>query len=237
MTDNRLSLESAGYHFSHEIDSRILRGEFRTTAELSNASALKKIEIKTKINTHSHGIYLMHSIDELKTITSIPAQKVKNILQRLFRKGKKTKFKLISLNTSDFYAFIINNVKLLRQEFREIMAQENGRQLSFAEQAKTAVFRIPESELYKFSMVKKIKPMLKNAYAGYTNEFVTSETRKSTPERLFEHYCERTDGIEWVYKGGGGRAVSFFCIKGFFEKRGCFFPPIYFKKKRGGLDL
>ena len=237
MTDNRLSLESAGYHFSHEIDSRILRGEFRTTAELSNASALKKIEIKTKINTHSHGIYLMHSIDELKTITSIPAQKVKNILQRLFRKGKKTKFKLISLNTSDFYAFIINNVKLLRHEFREIMAQENGRQLSFAEQAKTAVFRIPESELYKFSMVKKIKPMLKNAYAGYTNEFVTSETRKSTPERLFEHYCERTDGIEWVYKNGdaGQQYLSIVYQDGFSGKQWLFYPDYIVKMKEGAV--
>lgn len=193
MADNRLALESAGYSFSHEIDSRVLRGEFRTTEDLSNASASKKVEIKTKINTHSHGIYLMHSVDEIKTITSIPAQKVKNILQRLFRKGKKTKFKFVSLDTSDFYAFIINNIKLLKQDFREIMAQESGKQLSFAGQAKTAIFTIPESELYKFSLVKKIKPMTKNAYAGYTNEFVTSETRKSTPERLFEQFCERSD--------------------------------------------
>lgn len=85
------------------------------------------------------------------------------------------------MNTSDFYAFIINNVKLLKQDFREIMAQESGKQLTFAGQAKTATFIIPESKLYKFSIVKKIKPMKKNAYAGYTNEFVTSETRKSTP--------------------------------------------------------
>ena len=130
--DNRLALESAGYNFSHEIDSRVLRGEFVTTDDLSNASAAKQVNIKTKINTHSHGIYLMHSVDEIKKITSIPAQKVKNILQRMFRKGKRTRYKFVSLDTSDFYAFIINNVKLLKQDFREIMAKENGKQMSFA---------------------------------------------------------------------------------------------------------
>ena len=237
MADNRIALESAGYSFSHEIDSRVLRGEFRTTEDLSNASASKKVEIKTKINTHSHGIYLMHSVDEIKTITSIPAQKVKNILQRLFRKGKKTKFKFISLDTSDFYAFIINNIKLLKQDFREIMAQESGKQLSFAGQAKTATFTIPESELYKFSMVKKIKPMTKNAYAGYTNEFVTSETRKSTPERLFEQFCERCDAIEWVYKNGdaGQQYFSVVYQDGFSGKQWLFYPDYIVKMKNGDV--
>ncbi len=235
MADNKLLLESAGYNFSHEIDSRILRGEFRTTADLASASSARKIDVKTKINTHSHGIYLMHSIDEIKTITAIPAQKVKNILQRLFRKGKKTKFKFVSLNTSDFYAFIINNVKLLKQEFREIMAQENGRQLSFIEQAKTSVFTIPESELYKFSTVKKIKPMTKNAYAGSTNEFVTSETRKSTPERLFEHYCERVEEIQWVYKNGdaGQQYLSIVYQDGFSGKQWLFYPDYIVRMKDG----
>lgn len=237
MADNRLALESAGYSFSHEIDSRVLRGEFRTTEDLSNASASKKVEIKTKINTHSHGIYLMHSVDEIKTITSIPAQKVKNILQRLFRKGKKTKFKFISLDTSDFYAFIINNIKLLKQDFREIMAQESGKQLSFAGQAKTATFTIPESELYKFSMVKKIKPMTKNAYAGYTNEFVTSETRKSTPERLFEQFCERCDAVEWVYKNGdaGQQYFSIVYQDGFSGKQWLFYPDYIVKLTNGDV--
>lgn len=219
------------------LDSHVLRGEFRTTEDLSNASASKKVSIKTKINTHSHGIYLMHSVDEIKTITSIPAQKVKNILQRLFRKGKKTKFKFVSLDTSDFYAFIINNIKLLKQDFREIMAQESGKQLSFAGQAKTATFTIPESELYKFSVVKKIKPMTKNAYAGYTNEFVTSETRKSTPERLFEQFCERCDAVEWVYKNGdaGQQYFSIVYQDGFSGKQWLFYPDYIVKLTNGDV--
>lgn len=234
---NRLTLESAGYNFSHEIDSSVLRGKFVTTDDLSNASAAKKVNIKTKINTHSHGIYLMHSVDEIKKITSIPAQKVKNILQRMFRKGKRTKYKFVSLDTSDFYAFIINNIKLLKQDFREIMAKESGVQMTFAENAKTATFIIPESELYKFSVIKKIKPMVKNVYNGYTNEFVTSETRKSTPERLFEQFCERCDGVEWVYKNGdaGQQYFSIVYQDGLTGKQWLFYPDYIVKLMNGDV--
>lgn len=233
-TENQLALESAGYSFSHEIDSKILQGAFKTTTDLVNASSSKKIDIKTKINTHSHGIYLMHAVDEIKTITSIPAQRVRNILQRLFRKGKKNKFKLVSLNTTDFYAFIINNARLLKQEFREIMATES-KQITFLDFAKTATFTIPESELYKFGVVKKIKPMSKNAYQGYTNEFITSDTRKSTPERLFEQYCEGVDAIDWVYKNGdaGQQYFSIVYQDGFSLKQWLFYPDYIVKMKDG----
>lgn len=239
MTDNRLALESAGYNFSHEIDSQILRGEFRTASDMANASSSKKVEIKTTINTHTHGIYLMRAVEDIKTITSIPAKRARKILNRLFMKGKKTKFKILSLNTSDFYAFLINNIKMLKQEFREIMAQESGKQLALhlTGQQRTATFTIPESELYKFSFVKNIKPMSKNAYAGYTNEFVTSETRKSTPERLFEQYCECVDGIEWVYKNGdaGQQYFSVVYMDGLTGKQWLFYPDYIVKMKNGDV--
>ena len=158
--ENMLILESAGYNFSHEVDSKVIQGVFRTTNDLSAVKESKKIEIKTKINTHTHGIYLMHAVDGIKTITSIPAKRVTKILQRLFRKGNSRKsYKLISLDVSDFYAFVINNASLLKQEFREIMAEENKQLILnreiFIGEAKTAVFTIPEMELYKYSRSKK----------------------------------------------------------------------------------
>lgn len=233
-TENKITLEAAGYNFSSEIDSKVVQGLFRTTSDLTNVSASKRVGIKTKINTHTHGIYLMHSVDEIKTITAIPAQRVRTILQRLFRRGKKTKFKLVALENSDFYAFVINNAKLLKQEFREIKAQDGGTQLSFTGQAKTAPFHIPEMELYKFSTVKSVKVLKKNAYAEYTNEFLASETGKSTPERLFEQYCERVGNIEWVYKNGdvGQQYLSIVYQDGF-RKQWLFYPDYIVKMKDG----
>lgn len=234
-TENRVSLESADYDFSGEIDSKVIQGLFKTTSDLANASNAKRVGVKTKINTHTHGIYLMHAVDEIKTITAIPAQRVRNILQRLFRKGKKTKFKLVALENSDFYAFIINNAKRIKQEFREIKAADGGAtQLAMVDRAKTAVFTIPEMELYKYSNVKVVKVLEKNAYAGYTNEFLASETGKSTPERLFEQFCERIDNIEWVYKNGdvGQQYLSIVYQDGF-RKQWLFYPDYIVKMKDG----
>ena len=178
----------------------------------------------------------MHSIDEIKTITAIPAQKVKNILQRLFRKGKKTQYKFVSLDTSDFYAFVINNAKALKQDFREIMAQTDGTQLALAGNAKTTSFSIPDSELYKFSVVKRIELLQKNAYEGYTNEFLSSETGKSTPERLFEYFCEKSDKVDWVYKNGDAGQQYFSVVYlDAFQKQWLFYPDYIVKLTDGNI--
>ncbi|MDE5764047.1 MAG: DEAD/DEAH box helicase family protein [Ruminococcus sp.] len=134
--NNRKTLSMHGYNFSHEIDSKVIQGEFRSSENLASVANSQRVAVKTKINTHTHGIQLMHNIDEIKKITAIPAQRVRNILQRLFRKGKRKSWKLLSLETSDFYAFIINNIHQLKEEFREIMSMQN-KQLSFTGDAKT----------------------------------------------------------------------------------------------------
>lgn len=198
---NRENLETGGYNFSHEIDSKILQGVFRTTEDLAGSGAKNQIRIKTTVNTHSHGIYLLHSIDEIKKVTGMQAQKVKNILRRMFSKGKKTKYKLIELDNSDFYAFVINNAKQLKIDFKNVTAQMGGTQMSFMLEPKTASFTIPEMEVYKYSEVKKRMLFRLNAYKEYTNEFCTDKTR-SLPERLFERYCESNENVEWFYKNG-----------------------------------
>lgn len=196
---NRGNLEAAGYNFSHEIDNKILQGAFRTTADL--ADGRDKIKIRTVVNTHTHGIYLLHSVDEIKKVTGMQSQKVKNILRRMFGNGKKRKYNLVKLENSDFYAFVINNVKKLKMDFKSVTSQMGGTQMSFTLQPKTAPFTIPEMEVYKYSEVKKRTIFYLNAYRGYTNEFCTEKTR-SLPERLFERYCENNDKVEWFYKNG-----------------------------------
>ena len=198
---NRENLEACGYDFSHEIDSKILQGVFRTTESLAQGSTDNRIKVKTTVNTHTHGIYLLHSVDEIKKVTGMQSQKVKNILRRMFSKGKKKKYKLIELENSDFYAFVINNVKQLKIDFKKVTSQMGGTQLSLKLEPKVTQFCIPEMEVYKFSEVKHRTLMRMNAYREYTNEFVTDKTR-SLPERLFERYCENNDKVEWVYKNG-----------------------------------
>ena len=231
---NRENLEAGGYDFSHEIDSKILQGVFRTTESLAQGSTDNRIKVKTTVNTHTHGIYLLHSVDEIKKVTGMQSQKVKNILRRMFSKGKKKKYKLIELENSDFYAFVINNVKQLI-DFKKVTSQMGGTQLSLKLEPKVTQFCIPEMEVYKFSEVKHRTLMRMNAYREYTNEFVTDKTR-SLPERLFERYCENNDKVEWVYKNGdtGQQYLSIVYMDGI-SKQWLFYPD-YIVHLKDGTD-
>ncbi len=197
---NRENLEAGGYNFSHEIDSKVLQGVFRTTEDMASGMSKHNVSIQTHVNTHSHGIYLLHSVDEIKKVTGMQSQKVKSILRRMFSKGKKTKYKFIDLENSDFYAFVINNVKQLKIDFKSVTSQMDGAQGKMV-MPKTTLFHIPEMEIYKCCEVKKRVFLLMNAYRNYTNEFITDRTR-STSERLFERYCESVPNIKWIYKNG-----------------------------------
>ena len=232
---NRENLEAGGYDFSHEIDSKILQGVFRTTESLAQGSMDNRIKVKTTVNTHTHGIYLLHSVDEIKKVTGMQSQKVKNILRRMFSKGKKKKYKLIELENSDFYAFVINNVKQLKIDFKKVTSQMGGTQLSLKLEPKVTRFCIPEMEVYKFSEVKHRTLMRMNAYREYTNEFVTDKTR-SLPERLFERYCENNDKVEWVYKNGdtGQQYLSIVYMDGI-SKQWLFYPD-YIVHLKDGTD-
>lgn len=231
---NQENMEASGYNFSHEVDSKILQGVFRTTESMTEHRASHQIKIKTTINTHTHGIYLLHSVDEIKKVTGMQSQKVKNILSRMFRKGKHDKEKFISLENQDFYAFVINNVKKLKEDFKNVTS-DMTQQLSLPMKPKTDSFYIPEMEFYKYCEVKKPLLFRLNAYKEYTNEFCTDKTR-SLPERLFERYCESNDSIEWFYKNGdtGQQYLSVVYLDALM-KQWLFYPDYIIQKKNGDI--
>lgn len=195
---NRMLLEGNGYVFGDEILGQALRGVFVRTDMVSEATSY--YGTRKRVDTHTHGIQLLHSTDAIKTAIGLSAGKVKTILERLFRKGGNPKKKLLALNTAEFYAFVINNEHLLRDEFRKItacMSQQGSIPLT-----KKGVFRIPEQDFFKYDPgVKEEIEYLSNAYEEYTSGYATSLVR-STSEQLFEQYCEEQDDIEWVYKNG-----------------------------------
>jgi len=201
---NRIILQSSGYIFGDEIINQVLFGEFVRISNLTDKNSLNSENYHTtrhKVNTHKNGLQLLHSIDSIKTIIGIPTAKVKVILERLFRKSTKRKYKLVELNTEEFYAFIINNEHKIRNEFREITANISI-QTEFIGNPKKSVFHIPEQDFFKYDpSVKNEIEYLNNAYKDYTSGFSTSLVR-STSELLFEQYCETRNDIEWVYKNG-----------------------------------
>lgn len=198
---NRQIFTENGYVIGTKIFGYALQGTFAKTEAVATANTF--LTTRKDVNTHKHGMQLLHSTDAIKTSIGMSTNKVKTILERLFRKGGNQKKKLLSLDTPEFYSFVINNERTLRHEFREITAGV-GKYLSplIPLKPKVSEFKIPEQDFFKYdSGVKNEIEYLSNAYEEYTSGYATSLVR-SNSEQLFEQYCESRDDIDWVYKNG-----------------------------------
>ena len=228
---NQGLLSDAGYIFGAEIHGQALQGEFVRTSALTESHSY--ITTHRRIDTHKHGMQLMHSIDAIKSSIGMAQNKVKTILERLFRKGGNPNQKLIALETAEFYAFIINNQHKLREEFREVTAQM-AVQMSMQLHPKKSTFHIPEQDFFRYDPnVKNEVEYLSNAYHEYTSGFATSLVR-STCEMLFEQHCEGRQDIEWVYKNGdtGQQYFSIVYVDGI-QKQWLFYADYIVMKKDG----
>ena len=228
---NQRLLADAGYIFGAEIHGQALQGEFVRTSALTESHSY--ITTHKRVETHKHGMQLMHSIDAIKSSIGMAQNKVKTILERLFRKGGNSSWKLIALGTAEFYAFIINNQHKLKEEFREVTAQM-AVQTSMQLHPKKSTFHIPEQDFFRYDPnVKSEVEYLSNAYHEYTSGFATSLVR-STCEMLFEQHCEGRQDIEWVYKNGdtGQQYFSIVYVDGI-QKQWLFYADYIVMKKDG----
>lgn len=232
---NQEHLAAAGYLFNTNIVGRVLHGKFVRISSVIETTA-EYITTRSQVDTHKHGIQLLHSVDMIKTAVGIPTVKVKTILERLFRKGRRSgQCKLLSLDTPYFYAFIINNARKLREDFRAVTS-EMLQQPTLIVTPKSSEFHIPEQDFFKYDPnVKNEIEYLSNAYDKYTSGFATSNIR-SISEQLFEQYCESMDDIEWVYKNGdsGQQYFSIVYLDGL-EKQWLFYADYIIKKKNGDV--
>lgn len=230
--NNKKILDNNGYIFGDLLVTQIVQGQYIKTESVEHAST---ITATRKVDTHKHGIYLLHSTDEIKTAIGLSTSQTKGILERLFRKGLNQKRKILNLDTGEFYAFIINNVKLIKNDFLEITSNMM-KQPSFSLFKKTAIFKIPEQDFFKYdSSVKNEVEVISNAYKEYTTGYNTSLIR-SKSEQLFEQYCEGKDDIDWVYKNGdsGQQYFSIVYIDGV-QKQWLFYADYIVKKKDGSI--
>ena len=231
--ENRERLEAAGYIFTHELVKNVMHGRYVLTDMVVGATSF--YTTRKRIDTHKHGIELLHSVDAIKNSISMSTLKTKVILERLFRKGRNTNMKLIGLPTADFYAFVINNTHKLKEDFREVTADMMV-QRELVLQPKTSTFHIPEQDFFKYDAgVKHEVEYLKNCYHDYTSGYATSLVR-STSEMLFEKYCETRADIEWVYKNGdtGQQYFSIVYIDGL-QHQWLFYADYIVKKKDGSV--
>lgn len=232
---NRQLLFDAGYVFGTEILGKAMQGEFIRSSSLLNEESIHYITTKTEVDTSKHGFILLQVIDELKTLIGMPSNKVRSILERLFKNNGINKDKYLALSTKEFYAFVINNKDKLKRDFKEVTA-EMVKQLSFTLEPRKAIFKIPEQDFYRYDpSVKSEFEMISNSYHEYTSGFITSKIR-SKSEQMFEKYCDTKDDIDWVYKNGdsGQQYLSIVYYNGI-EKQRLFYPDYIVKKNDGSI--
>ena len=133
-------MSDAGYVFGTDIKGQTIGGQFVRTTSLLDSEQYRSIH--RVVNTHKHGIYLLHSMDIIKSAVSMQTRVVKVILERLFRKSSNTSKNLVVLDTNEFYAFVINNARKLKQDFKEVTAKMSE-QLELPIKPKTFEFKIP----------------------------------------------------------------------------------------------
>lgn len=233
--ENRTIFESEGYVITDELIRKARQGKFIKTDTVLDSSVGYYIETRRSVNTHKHGIELLHSINEIKSAVGIKQGKLRTILERLFRNNSSNRDKLLNLNTKEFYAFIINNEQKLKEDFVKATSQMY-RQDSLVLQPKKSIFKIPEQELIKYDASEtEVIDMLSNAYEGYQSSTLVEGIR-SLPERLFERYCENNDSVDWVYKNGdSGQQYFSIVYLDALQKQWLFYPDYIVKLKNGDV--
>lgn len=206
-TANRLRLETAGYDFSADIVNRTVTGDAAVLDEVFKGGALKQVSFSTVLDTHKHGQYFRHALGEVGAGCGMPYNDVRGIVSRLFAESPDSGKKFIKLPPKALYAFAINNMHKLKEDFRAAVAED----LPSTEKANPVsekAFHFPHEWILTFdASLGSQKEYVKNVYKGY----LASGRPRSTGEVKFEKWCEKTPAVDWFYRNGD-KGDEFFSI-------------------------
>lgn len=132
----------------------------------------------------------------------MPVSRIEAMLKLFFLSRSNSNMNILKLDDSNFTAFVLNNWKKLRDEFKriDVLQSIQGKLDIFNIQKND--FTIPLTERYKFNPRKNnTKYMKSNAYDKYSNSITLS--RPSDSEILMEQWIENNKNLfDFVYKNG-----------------------------------
>ncbi|MBU0278566.1 DEAD/DEAH box helicase family protein [Gemella sp. zg-1178] len=234
--ENRKRLENAGFIFGTSLKRKYLRGKYSTLMQVNEEHAQYGI-MDIEVNTHIHGIDRQHCVDAIKKHIGLSYDKTHQILKNLFLKGFANKrYKLLNLNLREFYAFIINNVDRLKEDFITF----SGIKYLQAQWLENRIedFVIPSEEHYRYLPFEtNVRNLETNVYKEYNTSMITDDFR-STSERLFEKYCEKNPNVKYVYKNGDSGQQYLSVVYGTnFDKQRLFYPDYIIQLQDGSIWL
>ena len=202
--DNITILESNNYNFSKNVQNYIVQGKFVKLDEIQEA---ERIKIQSKVDTHKNGFELRHAIGEISSRIGLRYDRTRLILERMFETSKGYSKRFLDLKIVEFYAFVINNVDILKHDFTEAVSQKARQSKLSLETITESEWKIPEEDYIKYDPKMKDTVVYEKAvYIDYPSSVI-----KSRSERLFENYCEKSDDVKWFYKNGES-SDSYFSI-------------------------
>ncbi len=195
--ENKKRLQAAGYVFSDDIIRHTVSGESATLD--FDTSTMNAIAVTEMLNTHIHGRDYHNRIGKIGLEIGMEYAFMNTIIRKLFDVNFSYSRKILALSPRQVYAFVLNNVDRLRHLVREAMAAELAQMQMDLPSVSTFTFHIPQSCLFTYdSGVKTQNVLQKNVYNGY----LSSAEPRSSSEKRFEKFCERTASVAWIYKNG-----------------------------------
>ena len=196
-TENKTRLQAHGFIFSEDIIRHTVSGE---TATLDfDSSDMNTIAVTEKMNTHTHGRDYHHKISKIGLEIGMEYSYTNTVIRKLFDANFNYSRKILSLPPREVYSFVLNNEALLKHTIREAMAADIAQLQLDATAVSNCEFRIPQSCIFTYDATAKTHTVMeKNVYRNY----LSSAEPRSSSERKFEKFCERTSSVDWWYKNG-----------------------------------
>ena len=210
-TENIDILKKAGFEIGDKIIKTIKTGVFSTFNDLQEDDPLKETKMFFDVDTSGNqSLSLLNSIAHISGSCGIRSDDGSQIIKRLFRKNDFSRKKILKLPLKSFYAFVINNEELLKEDFKAA-ANQLAKQLLLHSTPNTQTFKIPRQEKIKYDPTERAtRLMTKNVYNDYTEQMITDDLRWKS-ERELEYYCETNAKVKWIYKNGDS-GLEYFSI-------------------------
>ena len=221
LSKNKLLLEAHKYSFAEDIVDYTKSGSV-SALNKADISELNDIAIHEELSTTKHGREYHHCAAEIGMKANLDYSSTNTILRRLFLDCVKCEYKIIALSTRALYSFVINNKQKLIEDVKDAMSAENAQLELSVNNITEKPISFPLEMLFTYDGTAKTQTeMTKNVYKGY----LSSAENRSTPEKLFEKYCQSSEKISWFYKNGD-KGNEYFSIvyEDNFGKQKSFYP-------------
>ena len=228
-------LENHGFIMGNKIVTTFKQGRFDTLEHVEN---LQDRERQVEADYQDNRIDLLHAFHELDRVLHLPISKVEAMLKRFFLwQGYALKHTLLKLNANEWTAFILNNWRLLREEFRKTDIEQAIQGTLDLENIQKNDFKIPLTERYTYNPKwSEIQNVETNAYENYTTASIA--VRPSIVERLMERWLEDNSGnVDFVYKNGDKGPQYFSLVFGTNGGFSHFYPDFIIKMKNGEIYI